>query len=277
MEFLICGTSAAEGIPALFCTCAVCQEARQLGGKNVRSRAAYQISEKIRIDFGPDSHWHSHRYGLAFERLEVLLQTHSHADHLHAIDLQYRRKGFSVIPPGTTLTIWGNDAVERTLKETLSDDLSPYFMAFCPVIPWQPICLPDDMEAIPIPAMHDPNELCVNYIVRKGEKAVLFGHDTGWYSEETWERLQDFTLDCVLFDCTYCCQDHERNHMGGMALVRGRDQLVKQGTLAASGQCIATHFSHNGGALYDTLDKFFAPHGIQVAYDGMKVMLSSKG
>jgi phosphoribosyl 1,2-cyclic phosphate phosphodiesterase len=32
---------------------------------------------------------------------------------------------------------------------------------------------------------------------------------------------------------------------------------------------VANHFSHNGGANYEALCQWFAPHGIEVAYDGM--------
>ena len=50
MELLVCGTAAAEAIPALFCHCPLCSQARERGGKNLRSRTAYQLGETIRID-----------------------------------------------------------------------------------------------------------------------------------------------------------------------------------------------------------------------------------
>ena len=32
---------------------------------------------------------------------------------------------------------------------------------------------------------------------------------------------------------------------------------------------VATHFSHNGGLLHDELIRTFAPHGVNVAHDGV--------
>src|SRR4051812_28775351 len=98
MEILFCGTAAAEGWPALFCTCVACLEARRRGGKDLRSRAAYMLGETVRVDFGPDSYHHQQQYGLAYERLRHLLVTHSHDDHWFPTDLAYRKAGFSVVP-----------------------------------------------------------------------------------------------------------------------------------------------------------------------------------
>ena len=39
MKIAYLGTSAAEGIPALFCHCDVCRYARKYKGKNVRTRS----------------------------------------------------------------------------------------------------------------------------------------------------------------------------------------------------------------------------------------------
>ena len=88
------GTAAAEGWPALFCTCDACLQARARGGKEVRSRAAYMLGDRVRVDFGPDSYLHQQKYGLAYEKLEHLLVTHSHDDHWFPKDLAYRRAGF---------------------------------------------------------------------------------------------------------------------------------------------------------------------------------------
>ena len=39
MKLQFLGTSAAEGIPALFCNCPACQYAYKTGGKEIRMRA----------------------------------------------------------------------------------------------------------------------------------------------------------------------------------------------------------------------------------------------
>jgi len=273
MELLVCGTAAAEGWPAMFCPCEVCEEARRRGGKEVRSRAAYQLGETIRIDFGPDSHWHSQRYGLRFERLRHLLVTHAHQDHWEPQELMWRRRGFAQLPDDAELRIYGNAAVGQRLRETLGDDLSPFFLTFREIHPEEPLTLDEGVTVIPIRAAHDPGQVCLNFLLQTAGPTVLIGHDTGWYSEDTWAFLSDFTLDVVLLDSTSGPIDTHRGHLGCPWVVRAWERLGEQGSLAFEARFIATHFSHNGGWLHTDLEEYYHPHGIEVAYDGLKVEL----
>ena len=50
----ILGSGAAEGIPASFCDCRICREARKSGGRDIRMRTAYSLNERVQIDMGPD-------------------------------------------------------------------------------------------------------------------------------------------------------------------------------------------------------------------------------
>jgi len=272
MEILFCGTSAAEGWPALFCVCAACQEARRRGGKEVRSRAAYMLGDRVRVDFGPDSNLHQQKYNLAYERLEHLIVTHSHDDHWFPTDLHYRRQGFSIVPE-TPLHIWGNAKVEAKFTAVNGEDWSKYRSVFHRIAPWQPIDLGEGLSATPVPAAHDRTEECVNYRIEVGGKRALLGHDTGWYDAPTWEFLSGMPLDVLVLDCTHGTEDHVPNHLGGMTLIQARDEFARRGALASDALCIATHFSHNGGALHEELERFFTPHGFQVAYDGLRITL----
>lgn len=47
MKIKYLGTGAAEGIPALFCRCAICNEARKRGGRELRTRSQAIIDDKI--------------------------------------------------------------------------------------------------------------------------------------------------------------------------------------------------------------------------------------
>ena len=92
-ELLICGSGASEAVPALFCTCDLCKEAWKRGGKDRRSRTAYQLGEEIRIDFGPDIMLHRERYGLHYENLKHLFISHPHRDHFTPIQVNYHIHG----------------------------------------------------------------------------------------------------------------------------------------------------------------------------------------
>jgi phosphoribosyl 1,2-cyclic phosphate phosphodiesterase len=111
----------------------------------------------------------------------------------------------------------------------------------------------------------------VNYRLEQDGRFALLGHDTGWYAEPTWDFLAGIPLHYVAFDCTHGLEDHVPNHLGGMAVVRARDELAKRGALAPDARVVATHFSHNGGSLHDELVRFFEPYGIGVAWDGLRV------
>src|SRR5947207_3031075 len=143
MELLICGTAAAEGWPALFCSCGPCRKARELGGKNLRSRAAYMLGEKIRIDFGPDSLYHQQRFGLAYDRVEALLMTHAHEDHWLAHELYYRRPGFSIVPETGRMVVYGNARIGEQLAGITGGDEDRYRLRFEAMEPFKEIALPE--------------------------------------------------------------------------------------------------------------------------------------
>jgi phosphoribosyl 1,2-cyclic phosphate phosphodiesterase len=270
LEILVCGTAAAEGWPALFCTCGACEQARKLGGKDNRSRAAYMVGERVRIDFGPDSYLHMQKYALAFEKLEHLLVTHSHDDHWFPRDLQYRQKGFSVVP-ARPLKVWGNAKVKARFVSANGNDWSRYFLDFHAIRPWESVDLGEGLTATALLAAHDRSEECVNYLLDQGGRSALIGHDTGWYDESTWQYLASRQLHLVLLDCTYGSRQRDQGHLGCPDVVRARDELASRGALAADAIVVATHFSHNGGWLHEELERFFSPHDIRVAFDGMRL------
>lgn len=237
----------------------------------MRSRAAYMLGDRIRIDFGPDTHLHQQRYGLRLDLLDHLLVTHSHSDHWYPMELFWRRRGYSVAPD-RILHVWGNEAVGRSLVLAVGEDLDQVKLQFHVVRAWEEADL-GDVRATAVPAVHDPSEECLNYILETGGRRLLIAHDTGWYPAETWLRLAERPLDVVLFDCTYGSEDSTRGHLGCAAVVRARDELGRRGGLAPSARVVATHFSHNGGWLHDRLTAFFEPYGIGVAYDGMRIPL----
>lgn len=231
------------------------------------------LGEKIRIDFGPDSYLHSLIHGLRYERLEHLLVTHSHDDHWDPVELQYRRHGFSMV--ARPLVVWGNETVREKFEAANGAGWDRFHLDFRPVQPWNVFAIADGWTATPIPASHDPNEVCVNYRFEWAETSLLIAHDTGWYRDEVWERLPEAPLAVVLFDCTYGPADHRGGHLGCQGVVRARDEMARRGALAPNARVFATHFSHNGGALHEELVSYFETYGIEVAFDGMRIQLDT--
>ena len=85
MEIQYLGTAAAEGLPALFCDCETCRRARDIGGKEVRTRTQSLVDGKILLDFPPDTYAHALRHSLRLGQIQHLLVTHSHMDHFFPV------------------------------------------------------------------------------------------------------------------------------------------------------------------------------------------------
>ena len=87
LTFLGSGTS--MGVPTLGCPCAVCADAVSPTGdpRNRRTRPSVLISwggHNVVIDTGPDFHAQAIRAGIS--RLDAVLYTHGHADHILGMD-----------------------------------------------------------------------------------------------------------------------------------------------------------------------------------------------
>ena len=277
MRVLFLGTGSAEGLPALFCACGVCREARRRGGPDRRTRASVLIDDTIKIDLPPDTLAHVQRYDLDLSRLQHLLFTHSHDDHFAVRELQYLSPNFAPERGngGGPLNIWGtHDLIKRMLPE-----LEHFFEAaplrFCPVQPFSPVCV-GHVRVTPITARHKPDELCLNYLIDPGEDRapLLYASDTGWYDETTWEFLEGRPIGAVIVECGRgIAQNGYEGHLNAEQVRRFKQRLVRTGGLAPDAPFYVTHIAHTGLLLHDELTQWFAPDGISVAYDGLELGL----
>ena len=267
----ILGSAAAEGIPAIFCSCRVCREALRNGGKDMRMRTAYKISERVRIDFGPDSIAQEHRFQLHSENLRHLFFTHSHWDHLDFTLLTCRSKGMS--HPERLLHVYGNTGVMRTIREALDPELD-YLMELHQLEYFVPVELPEEgLTFHPLIADHLYTEEPIIYAIRRGGKWLLIANDTGLPPEADWEYMHKLNMrfSAVIADCTGLKLDLPRNHMGGKYTVEFMERLRSEGLMAESGRFIINHFSHNGGFTHAEAEEHFGRFGIVTGYDGMIV------
>ncbi len=100
MELLILGSAAAEGIPALFCRCPLCRRAQALGGRDLRARCGALVNGHILVDLPPDIYHAKLCYGLDLAAVDVLLNTHAHADHFAPAELAMRSSRYYCHIPG---------------------------------------------------------------------------------------------------------------------------------------------------------------------------------
>lgn len=273
MKVHFLGTAAAEGFPNPFCLCDACQEARILGGKNIRSRTSVILDDVLKIDFPPDLFYHAIHHHMNFASIKDLLITHSHYDHFHPDDLYNRIEEFAhgIEKP---LQILGNDVVIHRLRQVLPASQTEKRFSYQRVQPFKEVNIQTG-KITPLLADHDQMETCFLYFIERKGKKILYGNDTGWFPEETWNWLKDKEIDLAILDCTggYHQNKRSRNHMCIETILKVQQVFHQEKILANNGQIITTHFSHNSGLLHEDFVKAFQSYEIQVAYDGLIIHL----
>lgn len=268
MKIKFLGTAASEGWPALFCQCEVCKKARIIGGKNIRTRSSCLIDDKLMIDFPPDTYKHILDYNIDLGNVNHIIITHSHSDHFYPNDIIMRREPFAHLEKNDALNIYGNSNIIGCLKvlkqkENVDDEVVRLYEVY----PYE------TYEAgvayiTPLLAKHDRNEKCFIYAIEIGGKKLLYGHDSGYFPEETFDYLKKHYFDCVILDCTTGLKKDCDVHMNIPDDYLVKQRLIEQKSADLNTLFIITHFSHNGGLLHDELVEAAGPKGFEVAFDG---------
>lgn len=284
-EIIVCGSAAAEGIPAYFCDCRVCREAAARGGPEVRGRTSYNFGGALQIDFGPDALQAFQRHREALNAIRHVLFTHAHVDHLSPAELSYHGGGFCLTPahPGT-ITLHGTVPTLRKIRRsvavprgrTFAQHLAGIGFALQRVRVFQRLEIPDiGATALPLAANHAPGMEAVVYIVTMRGRTVLFGNDTGYLPPESWQALEAYAaegrpkLDVAILDNTGGLLPWRDHHMGAEAVLETLQRLEALGLVDGRTRRVVNHFSHNAGSTHEELCAFYRPHGIDVGHDGM--------
>lgn len=282
MKINYIGTAAAEGIPALFCTCPVCQHARKEKGKEVRLRSGACINESLLIDFPPDIFTAALFGYVNLPAVRNVILTHSHADHCDMHEMIYRAQPhFCNQDPGLVLHIYGNEKCKAKydFAGTEMDGQIPC-TEFHIIKAFESFVL-DGVCVTPLPANHALQEEAFVFLLEQEGQRFLYGNDTGWFPEATLGYLAGKYCNGVSLDCTMCfgMPDADMGHMGFCTIVRLKQQLIRQGTADANTKFICHHFSHNGlreeGKVYTNalLTEICAREGLVPSFDGMAVTL----
>lgn len=270
MKLTFLGTAAAEGMPAVFCNCGYCEEARRLGGKNIRTRSQALVNDDLLIDLPADTYAHFLGNGIRGDRIRQLLITHSHSDHFYPKELAMRQPPYGHNMEVPRLEIFCGEGAYRQLEERYPE--APGF-AFTQIKPFTTVSA-GAYRVTALPARHFPGDGALFYIIR-GEKTILYAHDTGYFYEEVFEyiRKEGIRFDLATFDCTNVDIPigDDGGHMGIPNILRVQARLEEMGAMDGGTVKIINHFSHNGNPLHHVLEKRMEGTGFLVSYDGMTV------
>lgn len=248
MKLQFLGTAAAEGLPALFCTCENCRIAREKGGKNIRSRCQALVDDRLMLDFGPDTYYHSMRDGIDLTYIFNILITHVHEDHLSPSELHYYRKGFANLPEDhPKFHFWGGAEMVSVLTPFIQHPNMLGRVVLHELQPFTPTLI-DNYTVTALPAYHG-TETPYFYIIDDGKKTLLYAHDTGAFKEEVWDYFAKVRphFDLISFDCTMGNRPlaEPRSHLGFVDIKALREKLVAAGYSDDKTVYVANHFSHN--------------------------------
>ncbi len=276
MKVTYLGTGAAEGVPALFCNCAYCAEARRRGGRAIRSRAHVLFDGELSVDFPPDAFYHAVRFGVDLSAVRFLFVTHSHMDHFNAHDLILRGYKYAHGMTSPALDLYCNREVEEIFREETRREMKPSVaegIRVHPLEPFRPVRA-GEWTVHPLPARHTSREPLL-FLLEKGGKCVLHLTDTGALPEETVRYLEETgkRADLVTLDCTFLFGETAEGarHMGLDENVRTLGRLSAAGAVGKETKRVITHFSHNSAPSEERLAEAERRFGVIAAYDGMEI------
>lgn len=275
MKLQYLGTAAAEAVPAPFCLCPVCQDARRKGGRNIRTRSQALVEDRLLLDLPADTYFHTLRDGVKLYEIDTVLITHCHSDHLYPAELECLYSWAAHRPELRTFHLYGAPPVlTRVRAETPGfDDMERENRLQLHQIGAFESFEAEGFHITPLRADHGAEDSLV-YLLEKDGKAMLYAHDTGFLPPETMDYLRSHpvSLDLVSYDCTNGLIDSgRRNHMGLAVDVELRQALEDMGLVSEKTVHVVNHFSHNGGAGYDEMAPVAQEKGFLTSYDGMTV------
>jgi phosphoribosyl 1,2-cyclic phosphate phosphodiesterase len=254
MIFTVLGSGTSTGVPLIHCKCAVC---RSRNPKNHRLRASIWIQthgKSILIDTSPDLRQQAMRAKIP--RIDAVLYTHPHADHLHGID-ELRSFNFIQKEP---IPVYGNAWTCGDLKLKFPYIFSPGKVEGGGI----PLLLMNQFDSsaktldiqgvpvIPIRLEHGSQE-CIGYRI----DSVAYVTDCSYIPPTSLDRLRG--LSVLVIDCLRL-QKHGTHFNLDQALQMISELRPKKAYL--------THLSHD----FDYVKwNRKLPKGIQLAYDGLKI------
>ncbi len=250
MKLIILGFGTSTGVPIISCDCGVCTSTDP---RNTRTRSSALIKtedKNILIDTSTDLRAQSLRNGL--KRIDAVLLTHPHADHIHGID---DLRAFNMVQEGAIPCYGSAYTIERVRI------MFDYIFSDSPSESWRPNLTAtvvdsrfkaSGTEVIPIEIYHGEASI---FGFRIGNAAYLT--DCSSIPKGSLEKLRGLEL-LVLGALRH------KPHPTHMTI----DEAVETSRLIGATRTVLTHLSH---AIDYTVENAKLPDGVELAYDSMSI------
>jgi phosphoribosyl 1,2-cyclic phosphate phosphodiesterase len=255
MRLTFLGTGTSFGVPQIGCDCAVCRSSDPRD-KRTRSGAILQAAgATILIDTPPELRLQLIAGG--FSRVDAVLYTHEHADHVNGIDdlrifSVRQRRPLPIYGPAETL-----EQVRASFNYIFDDTVRPYegtskpSLSLHPTEPDQPVSVAG-VDLLPLAFEHGHLRV---FGYRVGRLAYIT--DVKVIGELQRERLRD--LDVLVLNALWW-----RSHPTHLSIT----EAVETARALGARRTYLTHLTHETG--HAELEAQLPP-GVLPAYDGLTV------
>lgn len=268
MKITYLGTAAAEGFPAVFCNCRHCNDARKIGGKNIRTRSQAIINDDLLLDLPADTYHHFLTNNIEGDKIENLLISHSHGDHFYFKELEMHSGAFAKEMRVPTLNVYCGQGVFDIISATQYANIE---LNKIDVFKTESV---GKYRVTSFPANHFYGDDARFYLI-EGEKTILYAHDTGFFYDEVFEYFKEnnVKLDLISMDCTNIDIPIEdiHPHMGIDNINRLVEKLTSMGVIDDNTVKVINHFSHNARPIHHELEERVKDYGYIVSYDGLTI------
>lgn len=252
MKLTFLGTGTSTGVPSIACDCETCTS-NDPRDKRLRVSVVIEHSEQtVLVDTSSDFRQQALRYGL--KRLDGVLITHCHADHIFGLD-DIRPLNFRF----GALGVYANERAWHDIRRIFKYIFEPsHFGGGLPqiiahtVVPNAPFCLGRDLQITPLEVIHGRLPV-MSYRFND----FAYATDLSDIPPQTMDALRG--LDVLVLDCLRF-REHPTHLWVDKALTYISELKPRRTFL--------THIAHD---IKHERDSTRLPEGVQWAYDGLSV------